>query len=56
MDKIRTNTSVLKNLAENCIYSALRQINAMSEKLINQKHINWFFNLFNNFDAIDLYA
>ena len=32
MDKIRTNTSVLKNRAENCNFSPLRQIIAKSDQ------------------------
>ena len=52
---MRTNTSVLKDLAEKCIFSPLRQINAMSDKKtpINQKCVETFFNLFNNLYAVD---
>ena len=51
----RTNTSVFKNLAENCIFSPSRQIDLgqTNEKPINQKCAEIFFNLFNILYAID---
>ena len=58
MDEIQTNTSVLKNLAESCIFHlcAKSMRCKTKEKPINQKCVETFFNSFHNLYAIDKYA
>ena len=56
MDKIRANASVLKNLAEKCIFSLCDKLMRCQtkEKPINHKCVETFFNLFNNLYAIKI--